>query len=108
MAVKNNDSENTVSENEGLPQIDLSYSGGKGYCPLSELMRAIILRVVDDFRTPGEFRQEAVEYMMDEDEDDEYIFSFFSICKHLGLDPRKTREKIMYGTARISTRRRAA
>jgi hypothetical protein len=41
-------------------------------------------------------------------DDDEYIFSFAAICRHLGLDPVKTREAIMNATHKISTRRRAA
>ena len=101
--------ENTVSS-ENLPQIDMAYDYGKGYDPLHELMRAIILRAVEDYNTPGELRTEAINYMFGdgEDEDDEYIFSFSSICRHLGLDPGKTRHAIMNATRRISTRRRAA
>ncbi|NLF26128.1 MAG: hypothetical protein GX589_10810, partial [Deltaproteobacteria bacterium] len=44
----------------------------------------------------------------EDDEDDDYIFSFAAICRHLGLDPSKTRHAIMTATRRISTRRRAA
>ena len=40
--------------------------------------------------------------------DEEYIFSFRAICKHLGMDPDKTCHAIMNATHRISTRRRAA
>jgi hypothetical protein len=95
-----------VSNSDKLPQIDVSYDGGKGYDPLHELMRAIILRAIDDYNSPGELQDEAIEYMMSEEE--EYIFSFAAICKHLGLDPAKTRHQIMNATHRISTRRRAA
>ena len=95
----------TVSK-DGLPQIDTSYMGGNGYNAVNELMRAIILRTIEDFNSSGEFYQEAVEYMMDEDE--EYIFSFSSICRHLGFDPLKTRMAIMHADHKISTRRRAA
>ncbi len=92
---------------EKLPQMDLSINGGKGYNPLHELMRAIILRAVDDFHTKsGEVREEAIEYM--ESEEEEYIFSFIAICKHLGFDPAKTKYAIMNAQHRISTRRRAA
>lgn len=96
----------TVSNSEQLPQMDMSYDGGKGYNPVSELMRAIILRVVDDYNSSGELREEAIKYMHSEEED--YIFSFNAICRHLGLDPGKTRHQIMYSKRRISTRRRAA
>lgn len=90
-----------------LPQIDMAYDLGKGYDPVNELMRAIILRTIEDFNSGGELHIEAVNYMMDDDEED-YIFSFNAICRHLGLDPAKTRHSIMFATRRISTRRRAA
>ena len=95
---------------DNLPQIDMSFDCGKGYDALNELMRAIILRAVEDYNSPGELRTEAIAYMSGEedDEDDEYIFSFAAICRHLGLDPSKTRHAIMTATRRISTRRRAA
>ena len=69
-----------VSSNDKLPEMDMSLMGGRGYDSLSELMRAIILRTVEDFNSSGEFHLEAVTYM--EDEDEEYIFSFRSICRH--------------------------
>lgn len=97
---------------EKLPQMDVAYDLGKGYDSLSELMRAIILRTIDDYHTKGEFRAEAVDYMMGgedgDDDNEDYIFSFASICRHLGLDPAKTRHMIMHAQHRISTRRRAA
>jgi hypothetical protein len=96
----------TVSNTDQLPQMDMSYNFGKGYNSVSELMRAIILRAVDDYNSSGELRQEAIAYLCDEEE--EYIFSFIAICRHLGLDPEKTRHAIMYAKHRISTRRRAA
>jgi len=101
--------ESTVSM-DNLPQIDMAYDCGKGYDAINELMRAIILRAVEDYNSSGELRNEAIAYMFGEgdDEDDEYIFSFASICRHLGLDPGKTRHAIMTATRRISTRRRAA
>lgn len=89
-----------------LPSIDMSYDPGKGYDPVNELMRAIILRVIDDFNSEGELHDEAIAYMSDPEED--YIFSFRAICRHLGFDPDKTRHEIMNTTRRISTRRRAA
>ena len=94
------------TDSSKLPQMDLSPLGGRAINPLSELMRAIILRVVDDYNTPGELKEDAIRYM--EDEDEEYIFSFSSICKQLGLDPSCTRHAIMFPKKKISTRRRAA
>jgi len=95
-----------VSNSDALPQMDLSYHGGNGYDPINELMRAIILRTIEDYNSGGELHDEALAYMMDDEE--EYIFSFKAICKHLGFDPQKACYKIMHATHRISTRRRAA
>ena len=89
-----------------LPQMMSGVSSSQTYSPLSELMRAIILRVVDDFNGTEELKLEAIEYLHDEDED--YIFSFRSICQHFGLDPEKTRERIAFPRHRIATRRRAS
>jgi hypothetical protein len=102
--------EYSVSSSEKLPQVDISFGAGKGYDPINELMRAMILRVIDDLRAGGEFQIEAMAYIMDDSEEseDEYIFSFRAICKHLNMDPKKTREMILNPIKRISTRRRAA
>jgi hypothetical protein len=91
---------------ERLPQIDTSVNGGKGYTALSELMRAMILRAVDDYNSTGEHHDEAIEWLYSEEE--EYIFSFRAVCNHLGFDPEKTRDRIINPTHKISTRRRAA
>lgn len=99
-----------VSNSDKLPQIDVSFGAGKGYDPINELMRAMILRVIDDLRSGGEFREEALAYIMNdsEEDEDEYIFSYRAICRHMNLDPVKTREMILHPVKRISTRRRAA
>ena len=89
-----------------LPQIDMAYDLGKGYDAVSELMRAMVLRTIEDYQSGGELREEAIAYMSDEE--DEYILSFRAICMTLGLDPVKTRDRIMSAEKRISTRRRAA
>lgn len=96
----------TVSNSETLPQMDLSYHGGNGYNPINELMRAMILRTIEDYNSGGELHDEAVAYMFDEEE--EYILSFISICRYLGFDPEKTRYQIINADHKISTRRRAA
>lgn len=96
----------SVSNSDKLPQIDQSYGAGRGYNPINELMRAMILRVVDDLNSEGELRAEALEYLFSDDE--EYILSFQAICRHLGFDPAKTRDKILNPGHKISTRRRAA
>ena len=95
-----------MSNTGNLPEMDMSYSCGKSFNPVSELMRAMILRTVEDYNSLGELREEALAYMTDPDE--EYVLSFRSICKQMGLDPDKTRYAIMNADHRISTRRRAA
>jgi hypothetical protein len=95
-----------VSNSDNLPEMDLAYLGGKGYSAVSELMRAMILRTIEDLNAGGELREEALVYLMDEDE--EYVFSFNSICRYFGFDPEKTRYAIVNAKSRIRTRRRAA
>ena len=95
-----------MSRSEALPQFDMAYHPGQGYSAISELMRAMILRTVEDYNSGGELRDEAVAYM--EAEEEEYVFSFRAICRHMGFDPEKTRLAIVNATHRISTRRRAA
>jgi hypothetical protein len=97
---------NGSNDASSLPQMLASTSSQATYSPLSELMRAIILRVVDDYNAGGEFREGALEYL--DDEDDEYIFAFRSICQHFGIDPLKTKQNIMFPPHRIATRRRAS
>ena len=96
----------TVSNSDRLPHMDIAYMPGKGYSAVSELMRAIILRTIEDYSAGGELKQEALDYMLEEDE--EYVFSFNSICRSLGFDPGKTRYAILNAKTKIKTRRRAA
>lgn len=93
------------SSSSKLPQWDNAYLDVQGYSSLNELMRAMILRTVEDFHAGGEFYKEAVAYMYNEDED--YVLSFYTICRHLNLDPAKTRHAIMFAKHKISTRRRS-
>lgn len=104
---------NTESGVSKLPQIDLAYDLGKGYDAISELMRAMILRTIEDLKNEGELREGALAYMYaEDDDDDEYILSFKSICQFLGFDPEVTRNYIIQAVLKegrkISTRRRAA
>ena len=96
----------TVGSSSKLPGMDVAYLLGKGYDPINELMRAIVLRAIEDYNSKAEFKQEAIDFF--EDEEEEYIFSFKAICQHLGFDPGKTREAIYNAKHKISTRRRAA
>lgn len=99
-------SESGVGNSDNLPEMDLSYLGGNGYTAVSELMRAMILRTIEDLQSGSELREEAMEYLMSDD--DEYILSFISICRYFGFDPAKTRDAIINAKSRIRTRRRAA
>lgn len=98
--------ESIVSSSDRLPEMDLAYLGGKGYTAVSELMRAMILRTIEDLSAGPELRQEALDYLMDEDE--EYVLSFNSICRYFGFNPEKTRHAILNAKTKIRTRRRAA
>jgi hypothetical protein len=101
-----NYTESAVGNSDRLPEMDLAYLGGKGYTAVSELMRAMILRTIEDLQSGPELRAEALEYLMSDDE--EYILSFNSICRYFGFDPEKTRYAILNAKSRIRTRRRAA
>lgn len=95
-----------------IPHIDQMFDPGKGYNPVSELMRAMVLRVIEDIKSGGELRSDAMNYLFDDSDEDEYILSFKGICNYMGFDPKKTREQIVHALLhegrRISTRRRAA
>ena len=69
--------DDNVSSSERLPYMDIQSDSAPTYVAENELMRAIILRTVEDYNAGGELRTEAVAYMSDED--DEYIFSFVFI-----------------------------
>jgi hypothetical protein len=85
-------------------QVDAENATGSAGESVSELMRAMILRTIEDFKGGERLKVKALDYMSREDDD--YILSFQSICKHFGMDPVKTRRAIMNSGATISTRRR--
>lgn len=93
----------TNSGNTAILQID-SEASHVGCESVSELMRAMILRTIEDFNSCQRLKIKAIEYM--NSEDDDYVLSFRSICKYFGMDPAKTRRAIMYAESKISTRRR--
>ena len=101
-----NNTESTVSSSDRLPEMDIAYLEGKGYTAVSELMRAMILRTIEDLHAGPELREEAIAYLTDDDE--EYVLSFTSICRYFGFDPEKTRYAILNAKTKIRTRRRAA
>lgn len=87
-----------------VPLLDPNFFSNSGYNAVHELMRAMILRTIEDFNSGAELRDEAIAYMSEVDDD--YVLSFSAICRHFGLDPTRTRGAIMNTTRRISTRRR--
>ncbi|MGI6680805.1 MAG: hypothetical protein ACOX3T_04905 [Bdellovibrionota bacterium] len=40
-----------------IPQHDPAYDIGKSYDPVSELMRAIVLRAIEDYKSGGHFKK---------------------------------------------------
>jgi hypothetical protein len=98
--------ESNVGDSDRLPEMDIAYLDRNGYSAVSELMRAMILRMIEDLQSGPELRQEALDYLMSDE--DEYVLSFMSICRYFGFDPVKTRYAILNAKARIRTRRRAA
>lgn len=55
--------------------------------PEKNLLRAILLTAMSDLRKPGEPSRKATEYFLNADE--EYIFSFNSVCNLLDIDPER-------------------
>lgn len=53
--------------------------------PEKNLLRAILTGAMNDLKKGGEERRHAIEYLLSEDE--EYIFSFNSVCSYLNIDP---------------------
>jgi hypothetical protein len=98
------DSFNSSAGKPPIFQIDAESCVGSVGESVSELMRAMILRTIEDFNGGERLKVKALDYMFREDDD--YIFSFQSICKHFGMDPAKTRHVIMTAEHKISTRRR--
>jgi hypothetical protein len=53
--------------------------------PEKGLLLAILMNAMNDAKRPGSDRERAVEYLLSPEED--YIFSFRSICSYLNVDP---------------------
>ncbi|MCX7952188.1 MAG: hypothetical protein N2654_00940 [Deltaproteobacteria bacterium] len=78
---------------------------------LAELMRAVILKAIDDLRNGGEYAEDAKMFFLEYHLDDPYShpFSFTSICTYLGLNAEMLRARIfqcLENNHRVSTRRR--
>lgn len=95
---------------------DPSISTEASYCPVRELMRAIVLRAIEDLKKGGEVGEDARAFFegklgTKDENGDEYLFSFRSICSHLGFNPDEAFECIQDAirkNRKISTRRRVA
>ena len=55
--------------------------------PEKSLLSAILQSALMDLRKPGSDRRRAIEYFLSPDED--YIFSFRSVCDLLSVDPNR-------------------
>ena len=60
--------------------------------PEKNLMRAILRGALDDVEKRGISHKEAWNYIMDND--DSYLYSFISICNHLGICPQRIRNTL--------------
>lgn len=50
------------------------------------LMRALLKTLMDDVQKGGEHKRRALAYIYSREED--YVFSFVSVCKHLDICPK--------------------
>jgi len=55
--------------------------------PEKNLLLAILLTAMNDLKKNGQAARKALEYLLNPDE--EYIFSFRSVCEHLDIDAER-------------------
>lgn len=55
--------------------------------PEKELLRAILVTALNDVKKSGDEKRKATEFFLSPDDD--YIFSFLSICDYLKLDAKR-------------------
>jgi hypothetical protein len=55
--------------------------------PEKNLLRAVLMSALNDLKQSGDLQRKATEFFLSRDED--YIFSFRSICDFLSVDPTK-------------------
>ena len=58
-----------------------------GSLPEKNLLRAILINAMHDLRKNGRQAQRAIDYFLSPEDD--YLFSFRSVCSHLNLDEHK-------------------
>jgi len=54
--------------------------------PEKNLLVAVLVSAIADLKKPGEIGRKALEFFLSPEDD--YIFSFVSICEYLSLDPK--------------------
>ena len=65
-----------------------AYDGERPWDPAApekNLLKALLITALADAQKKGAVRKAALEFFLSEDED--YIFSFRSVCAHLDVDP---------------------
>ncbi len=70
--------------------IHTAYDDYPGFDPVEperNLLLAVLRSALRDLESSGEAKRQATEFFMDEDE--EYVFSFRSICDFLNVDPSR-------------------
>lgn len=55
--------------------------------PEKSLLKAILISALNDIKKNGDVKRQAEEFFLNQDE--EYVFSFRSICSYLSVDPGK-------------------
>lgn len=93
----------TALKNHTCFEVNEVRNNGRRQNPLTELMRAVFLLAVHDLQGSRERRESALRFLLSEDE--EHVFSFASICSYFGMDPARTRTRILEGEP-VKTRRR--
>lgn len=79
-----------MKENEEDMAIFAAYEDQGEYDPVvpeKTLLSAILVNAITDLRHDGVDAVRATEYMLNSNDD--YLFSFQSVCNYLGLDPKK-------------------
>jgi hypothetical protein len=60
--------------------------------PERGLLLAVLLSAIHDLRKPGELNRRAMEYLLSPE--DQYLFSFLSVCNFLNIDPERFLYKV--------------
>lgn len=71
-------------------EIYIAYDDHEGLDPSEpekELLLAILTAALSDLKNPGKEAKRAMEYLLNPEDD--YIFSFRSICDYLNIDPQQ-------------------